>query len=679
MAFVHPAFLWALGALAIPLLIHLFQLRRFKRIDFSDVRALAEVTRQTRARRKVQHWLVLLARMLALAFLVLAFAQPYLPGADGATKAGERAVSLYIDDSFSMDGQNAQGRLLDQARKGAQDAVMAHEPTTRFQVITSRMEGRQQILTGRDEALEAAAQADTGPFATLISRVLMRQREALASSEAPVKRAFLFTDLQRTTTDVDAWTDDPEIPTVIVPLASNRPDNLSIDSVWFGSPVRRVGQREDLHVRIRNHGTQDLMNVPLRLYVNGQQRAMNTFGVAGGAVTDTLLHFTLDKAGLYNGEVVIDDQPVTFDDGFHIAMRVAGAVDVLLVHADDTEGDRAITSVFSGDSLHRFTAVHARSIDPAVLAQQDLVILNALPTVPSGSVQTLAALVEEGGSIVVFPPADVDPEGYLELFARAGAAAPTRLDTGRVKVERIDLGHAFYREVFQTMPRNVDLPWTRTRWMLRPAPGSDILLSTQDGLAFLSHTRMGKGSVYLAAAPLAEADGNLTRHALFATSLLRMAELARPMGALYHVIGEDALIPMDRLELPGGTPPTLHGPDGVQITPEVRRAQGITQLALHDHDLPPGPYAVVAGADTLACLALDLSRRESDLTAYTVDELTQALERRGLSSFSVIETGARDLSLRLTELDQGRKLWKWCIVLALLFLAAEVFLIRYLR
>ena len=163
MSFLHPAFLWALTALAIPVLIHLFQLRRFKRIDFPNVRFLAEISQQTRARKKVQHWLVLLARMLALACLVLAFAQPYLPSKNGAVQAGERAVSLFVDDSFSMDGRNAQGRLLDQARKGAQDAVMAYSATDRFQVLTGQFGGKEQILLGGDEALDASAQAEVGP------------------------------------------------------------------------------------------------------------------------------------------------------------------------------------------------------------------------------------------------------------------------------------------------------------------------------------------------------------------------------------------------------------------------------------------------------------------------------------------------------------------------------------
>ncbi|MFT3886074.1 MAG: BatA domain-containing protein [Flavobacteriales bacterium] len=148
MAFLFPSFLWALTALAIPVLIHLFQLRRFKRIEFPDVQLLQEVTQQTRSRQKVRHWLTLIARLLALACLVLAFAQPYLRSASGTVKAGQRAISLYIDDSWSMDGQNPQGRLLDQARTDAQDAVMAYSAADRFQVDHQPLRGPATTAAG---------------------------------------------------------------------------------------------------------------------------------------------------------------------------------------------------------------------------------------------------------------------------------------------------------------------------------------------------------------------------------------------------------------------------------------------------------------------------------------------------------------------------------------------------
>lgn len=679
MSFLHPAFLWALFVLAIPVLIHLFQLRRFKRIDFPNVRFLAEVSRQTRARRKVQHWLVLLARCLALAALVFAFAQPYLPGATGAVKAGSRAVSIYIDDSFSMDGQNAGGRLLDQARKGAQDAVMAQSPTDRLQILTGRFEGRQQMLMGREEALQAAAQAASSPHTRPLSKVLLRQREALAQSEASVKRAFLFTDLQRGITDVEAWTNDSTMPVVIVPLQPSSTDNLSIDSVRFDGPVRRVGQRETLHVTITNHGQNELVNVPLRLRIDGVQRALATFSVSGGASVDTAIQFVNDAKGHHWGELSIDDQPVTFDDKVWIAYTTIDRLRVLLIGGHDPLGDRAVKAVFDGDSTHVFTARGLRDLDLNLLAQQDLVVLNALPEMPTGTAQALDDFARGGGSVAFFPPSQGDPSRFASFFGLFRTGAPALMDTGSIRVDRIDLEHPFYRDIFQNMPRNVDLPVARERWSLKPPPGSDVLLRAQDGTPYLVRVEHDRGGIHFCSAPLAERAGNLTRHALFATSLLRMAELARPMGALYHTIGAESVLPLDGIDLPDEAPPVLRGQAGFEAIPEVRRRPGSTGLVLHDEELPPGAYAVMSGRDTLCMVALNLSRVESALACITPDELRTRLAERGLDTYTILTGGTDDLSLRLTELDQGRKLWKWFILLALLFLAAETILLRLWR
>lgn len=678
MAFLHPSFLWALAALAIPVIIHLFQLRRFKRIDFPNVRFLQEVTQQTRSRKKVRHWLVLLARLLALACLVMAFAQPYLKTDDGAVKAGERAVSLYLDDSWSMDGQNSSGRLLDQARTDAQDAVMGHNPTDRFQVLTNLFEGRQQLLMGRDEALAAAGQVEVGPYARPISQVMERQREALARSDAPAKRAFLFTDLQRVTTDVEEWTNDSTVHTVIVPLEAANADNLAIDSVWFGNPVRRLGQVEDLHVRVRNYGKQELRNVPLKLTIDGRQRAMATFGIGANTLVDTVLNFTNDATGYHRGEVSIDDRPITFDNNFHIAYRTAEKLHVLLVSGGQAISDKDITAVFAGDSVHAFTSQPYRQIDLAELAKQDLVVLNALPDIPSGLANELKEFVEGGGSVAIFPATNAEAASYRAALTQFGAGFGAR-DTTGIKVERIDLRSPFFRDVFSSMPANVDLPMVRTRYAITPAPAADVLLRLQSGAAFLSSTPQGKGRVYLSAAPLDASGGTFSRHALFVTSMLRMAELARPMGPLYHIIGDEGAIPLEGADLQGEAPPHLKGPEGIDIIPEVRRTVGGVSLVLHDEDLKPGPYAVTVEDDTIAILALDLSRKEGDLSAYTADELKEILVQRELTTISVLEKSGNELAASLKDLGQGPKLWKWFILAALIFLILEILLIRTIR
>ena len=678
MAFAYPAFLWALTALAIPVLIHLFQLRRFKRIDFPNVHLIAEVSQQTRARKKVQHWLVLLARLLAVTALVLAFAQPYVVGSR-SNAVGDRAVSIYVDDSHSMDGEGAQGRSLDVARKGAGEAIMQQGPTSQFQVLTGRFDGRAQLLVGRDEALETVSRVTAGPFTRPLSQVMMRQREALTRSAAPVKRAYVFTDLQRSITDVEAWTGDSATETYIVPVQPAVRENLSIDSVWFQSPVRRKGQRETLTVRISNRGEQELINVPLRLNLNGQQRALGTFTLAGGATVDTTLRFTNEHSGPHWGEVVLDDAPIRFDDHLFVAYTVLDRLSVMLIGGADSGSDADVARVFADDSTHTFTVKDLRAIDPSSLAGQDLIIVNGLPEITSGLGQALDGFIDAGGSVVLFPPASVGPAGHSDLFSRLGMGARAVADTVGQKVDRIDLDRPFYRDIFSTMPRNVDLPQTRERWDLRLPAGSDALLRMQDGSIYLAGLARGKGTFYPCSAPLSPAGGNFTRHGLFAATLLRMAELSRPSGMLYHTVGGSTLLPMEGFDPAAEQVPHLRGPNGLDLIPEVRRIGGITHLVLHDQDLVDGPYAVTLDTDTVRMVALNLDRRESDLAMFSVEEVREALERNGAKHITILDNDGGDLSLRLAELDQERKLWKWFIALALLFLLAEVLLIRFLR
>ncbi len=280
---------------------------------------------------------------------------------------------------------------------------------------------------------------------------------------------------------------------------------------------------------------------------------------------------------------------------------------------------------------------------------------------------------------MLFPPASIGPEGHSDLLSRLGVGANAIADTVTLKVDRIDLEKPFYRDIFSSMPRNVDLPLTRERWDLRVPPGSDALLRMQDGSVYLAGVARGKGTFYLCSAPLSAAGGNFTRHGLFAATLLRMAELSRPSGQVYHTVGGTTLLPMEGFDPAAEQVPHLRGPNGLDLIPEIRRIAGITHLVLHDQDLSDGPYAVTLDLDTVRMVALNLDRRESDLAMFSAEEVRDALERNGVKHITVLDDDSGDLSLRLAELDQERKLWKWFIALALLFLLAEVLLIRFLR
>ena len=151
MQFLYPGFLWGLLALAIPVIIHLFYFRRFKRIYFTNVKFLKEIKEETSSRNKLKNLLILAMRLAAVACLVFAFAQPFIPTGENV-KLGEKAVSIYIDNSFSMAAEKENIPLLDLAKERAVKIVNAYGEETRFQILTADFEGRHQRLVNKDEA-----------------------------------------------------------------------------------------------------------------------------------------------------------------------------------------------------------------------------------------------------------------------------------------------------------------------------------------------------------------------------------------------------------------------------------------------------------------------------------------------------------------------------------------------
>jgi hypothetical protein len=152
MSFVNPWFLFALTALAIPVIIHLFNFRKFKKIYFTNVRFIAEIKQETKKRSQLKHLLILLMRLLAIACLVIAFAKPYIPSPLQHKKfTGRQAISVYIDNSFSMEALSTGGRLLDLAKTKAREIANAYNPSDLYQVLTNDFEGIHQRFVNRDE------------------------------------------------------------------------------------------------------------------------------------------------------------------------------------------------------------------------------------------------------------------------------------------------------------------------------------------------------------------------------------------------------------------------------------------------------------------------------------------------------------------------------------------------
>lgn len=684
MSFTYPAFLFALSAIAIPVIIHLFNFRKFKTVYFSNVRFLKEVKQETQAKSKLKHLLVLAARILFITFLVFAFAQPFIPVENRKVIAGDKAVSIFIDNSFSMDAINKNGTLLDEAKKRAMEIVAAYKPADRFQLLTNDFEGKHQRLVNKEEFAEWLDEVKISPVTRSLSEITSRAFDVLQQSGSKSKTAFILSDFQKSVSNIEQIKNDTGIAVNMIPLTAAEKSNVYIDTCWFETPVRQYNQVEKLHVKIRNISEKELENNSIKLFINNIQKTPASFNAEKNAEAEVILSFASKESGVQHCRIELNDYPVTFDDKFYFSFEVAKTIPVLCINAAGSADSPYLDKLFGADSLFILKKAFENQLDYSTLSSYNLIVLNELKNISSGLSQELKRFMDNGGSVLLLPAMNADLDSYKEFSLLSGSNYFEKYDTADTKVDKINLEHDIYRDVFEKRTfsaTNLDLPKVGSHYTLSKTTRSteEYLLKLQNGDMFLAQYSVGKGKLYLCAGGLEPEFSNFARHAVFVPTLYKIAMYSLNTQPLFYTIGNDEAIETNRT-LTGENVYHIKSITGTfDIIPEHRTLDSKTEILVHGQVSEAGNYNLLAGKETVMGIAFNFNRKESDLNCYNEDELKEEIAKSNLLNFNVLNSSEQNLTHRLAELDHGKKLWKLCVILALLFLAIEVLLLRFMK
>jgi hypothetical protein len=685
MSFTYPAFLFALSAIAIPIIIHLFNFRKFKTVYFSNVRFLKEVKQETQAKSKLKHLLVLAARILFIIFLVLAFAQPFMPVINKKISRGDKAVSIFIDNSFSMDAVNKNGTLLDEAKKRALEIVAAYKPSDRFQLLTNDFEGRHQRLVNKEEFIEWLDEIKISPATRSIDEITSRAFDVLQQSGIKNKTAFIISDFQKSISKLEAVKNDTSISVRLLPLTAAEKSNVYIDTCWFETPVRQYNQVEKLHVRIRNNSDKDLENNSIKLFINNVQKTPASFNAEKNSQAEVVLSFASRDAGIQHCRIELNDYPVTFDDKFYFSFQVSKTINVLCINPMGTATESPyLNKLFGSDSLFVLKNMIENQLDYSKLGENNLIILNELKNISSGLSQELKRFTDNGGSVLVFPPYDADLTSYKEFSLISQSNYFEKQDTTDTKVDKINLEHDIYKDVFERKifsASNLDLPKVSAHYVMSKSTRSkeEYLLRLQNGDVFLARYPQGKGKLYLCAGGLSSSFSNFAKHAIFVPTLYKIAMYSQETQPLFYTIGNNESIESSK-SLSGENVYHIKGITGnFDVIPEHKVSDSKTEIMVHDQIAEAGNYMLFADKDPVIGIAFNFNRKESALDYQNQNELIEEIDRLNLFNFNIINNSEQNLTKSLSELDQGKKLWKLCVLLALLFLAAEVLLLRLMK
>ena len=692
MSFLNPFALLAVAAVAVPLFLHFFNLRQPRTVEFSSLAFVKELQASAVQRVRIKEWLLLALRMLAIASLGMAFAQPTLTSDLGGLGASApTAHAVVVDNSLSMTVDGAGGAYFDQAVQKAQGVLQTVEegdeallwPTARSGA--RRPEPTTNTGVVRQSLAELELQAGASPLAEAVGRAADATRQA----DAPQAVVYVVSDLQASTLGDSVATNVPDgVQVQLLPVETQAQSNVGVSDVTVTSRIAEVDQPVQLEATLTNHGPDPLDDYVASVYLAGDRVAQSTTTLEPGLATTVSFTVTPQTRGWLDGAVVTENDDFPVDDRHHFALHVPEERRVLRVRGDGQDTrylDLALSSEMVADRIaFRTTAIDEDELASAELGRYDAVLLAGPRSLSSGEVDALTRFVDRGGGLLLFPSAQARPEDYNALLGRLNAGSFRGFsgtlsgDQTVASFGQVDLQHPLFEGVFQEQRReeaSVERPDLYYVMNMRPSgQAGQTLIELSNGRPFLHEVRHGRGRLLTTAVAPTRAWSDLPVRGLFVPLLYRSVYY---LSATTSVAGEQLMAGRPtELRVTGVAPDAsvrVRGPDGIEVTPEQRTLFGATLLQVGSTLTTPGLYDVQAGSTRVRRVAVNVNPAESNLQGASPEAAAEQLQNAtGAPMRTVAAAEAGDLEETLRTRRAGTELWNVFLLLALVFLAAEM-------
>ena len=663
-----------LAAVLVPIIIHLFNFRRYKTIQFSKVQMLEEIQKKTKRASQIQQLIVLALRVLGIACLVLACTQPFLRGSDKNTKKGN-VVALFVDNSYSMETESKNGSRLYDAVDAAKNIVQSFDFSDDFVLTTQDFTGEESHLLNKDQVLDMLDRIAVSPNSHSFKEIHAFENHTLQQSNKANVIHYYISDFQKNNFDISVLRNDSSAHIGLIPTPAEQLSNVAVDSCWFLTPVFRLGNTITLVARIHNYGSEEVQKVPVKLHVNEKQKAIAAIDIAAGAYADCHLTYRIDEGGTNCGKVSIEDAPITFDDDLYFTYDVSENSTVTVIY--DREPNRFLAALYGKDSVFTYQPMGYQQVNYTQLRQSAVVVLNEVPTISSGLADELTKFVKAGGTLLVFPAAKAD-NSVNNLLRSLNTGTYGNLVKSTLKCKSVNRESLYFKGALETEDARIDMPQTLQHFAIAGGSnGCEVIMTLEDGAPLLVSYPAESGKIILSAVAMNDDYGNAHRHALFFVPLHNIGIMNAAQQKLYNVIGVDQ---MQRVMLPSdGSDEAVvlrARKGGGEFIPEQRRLGNETALYFHNQAKTSDWYDIMRGGQVLGTLAFNLSRRESDLACYDEDELQKMSKDLG-DNAAVISADTKNIAKSVSDRLNGKPLWPWFVILSLLCFLTEIALLRF--
>lgn len=677
MKFVHPMFLWAFGILLIPIIVHLFNFRRYKVLYFSSLQFIKKIEKETNSTRKLRHYLILVSRLLAFIALVLAFAQPYIPLEDGETEQYDDITAIYLDNSYSMSAKGTNGDLLNQSKETIRNIVDQSAEGQKFMLVTNNLTGIEHRIITKSELLDRLETLSLSPIYRNFSNPLNSLKTHLDNKSFLGTRQYItlsdFQSINFSDGELKNDTLGAYLPLKLTPQSKR---NLFIDSVWFENPFQRINQNNTLNVRVKNTSTEAITNAELNLEV-GNLKRQTLIDIPSEGAEIVKLNYMDKDVGVKSATVEIKDDQLYFDDIFYFSYEVKNNLRVKIVNG--LQSTEYPNLVFKTDEFYSVENINLEQLQINSLREADLVVLNGLKNISSGLSSSLVQFVNSGGNVCIIPGYDINLTSYNSFLKNVDLPLIKDVLERDLRIGKIYSKQMFFRGMFDKNVDRITMPPLKRVYSTSLYTSSNFypLVDLENKSPFFVYHGgdLGVSCFYTA---LNEEFNDFSKSALFSSLLLRTGEVSQSKNQLQLIIGSDESYKL--LSSSNQDSPVELRTESISFIPELS-SNGVfdeisVRLAKDNEAIKAGNYQIVRENDQIGILSLNYDRKESVLDYYSTSDINQFFKRNGIQNVSSKEIVDFN-DIEKLSVEKPNEYWRILLILALVFFLLEMIIVLF--
>ncbi|MBK5191653.1 MAG: BatA and WFA domain-containing protein [Flavobacteriaceae bacterium] len=638
MQFNQPEVLYALFLLIIPVIIHLFQLRKFQTENFTNVKFLKKLSQQTRKSSRLKKWLVLATRLLILTSIIFAFAQPYFPSETPAAENIETVI--YLDNSYSMQATGQRGRLLERSIQ---------------ELLENLPDDRDFTLFTNTDEFKSAGKSDLQKIGYSVSQldfetVLLKAKNIFSNDPTTHKKLLLISDFQEKFKFPKIFNSED---ITLYPLARRpeRLENIQLDSAFI------TGKSIDtriLNVQLSYSGNQP-ENTPVSLYSGDNLIGKTSIDFSEKKLQQ--LEFPLENKPILNGLIKIEDNGLQFDNNLFFTINEANPI---LISSINNAEDGFLNRIFTSPEFE-YRAMPVNAIDYNKLAASQVVVLNEVAELSGSLLSSLQKKYEENVVFIVIPSAEDTDQNYRLFMRRLGVSGFENKQEQEKLVTGISFKHPLFTGVFEEQIRNFEYPKVQVTFLLKS--GNIPILSFQDEKAFL----FDLDGNYFFTAPLNQKNTNFTQSPLVVPTFYNIGASAIRPVQLYYYPGK-----INKIEVPV----EIQGDQILQISsetsnfiPQQKRFSNKVEIIIDELPNEPGNFSINNKEQLVSGISFNVDRDESKLVYKEI---------KNAENIEIIKELPEFFNSAGFKKEVGT-FWKWFVTFALLFLIIETLLLKYFK